>query len=209
MLSTEPDQSINMDMILEYVENTLDTDDKLAVERTILNNDDLIAEIVLLKRLVEDQPCIDPPAQLHTDVLKKLGLYKNYVMDIILKKAGDVMDILSGGQFYEPDLAKAAIPVRGTAQQLYIFKSTQGDYTVTCRVQSVKSQEQIYFTMEDLQGESVKNGRFSVSRDGAELFEVITDSTGSTSFHHIKSGSYEIEFSAGRKQIGTIKLSIS
>ncbi|NOZ07266.1 MAG: hypothetical protein GXO91_00125 [FCB group bacterium] len=203
------DAAVTEDDLLAYVEDRLEPAARQAVEKYLLASPVETAEVLLLKKLVEAEPEKEVPRRLHRTVIRKLGLEERYAMQLVLKKVKSAFEILEGHSFYRPQLGLSLVPTRGTTGGLYVFQSSLAPYLISCRIQTEGERQFLHFTAEDGDGRAVKNGRFSVKKAGKPVYEIITDGTGTTPVKTLSCGDYEIAFSVGRKNLGTLKLTIS
>lgn len=212
LIEQAKDIPVTEDDLLAYAEGSLAPTARQAVEKYLLSSPEMASEILLLKSLVAAEPALKVPQALHLKVISALGIDEKYTMQLILKKVKSAFEIIKGNSFYEPGLGLSLVPTRGTATvagSLYVFQTALASYRISCCLQPRGEIQFLHFTAEAKDGASVKNGRFIVTEKDKKVYELLTDSTGTTAAKMLPAGDYEIVFSMGRKNLGTLKLNIS
>ncbi len=212
LIERAKDIHVTDDDLLAYAEDRLASAARQAVDKYLLSYPELASEILLLKKLVAAEPAREVPPALHRKVISALGIDEEYMMQLILKRVKSAFEIIMGDSFYKPGLGLSLVPTRGTAAvpgSLYVFQTVLASYRISCRLQAGGGKQFLHFTLEAENGEGVKNGRFIVTEADRQIYELLTDSTGTTPAKMLPAGDYEIVFSMMRKNLGTLKLTIS
>ncbi|MBC8213345.1 MAG: hypothetical protein ISR90_05690 [Candidatus Marinimicrobia bacterium] len=209
LLKSEPQEKLlSEDQILAFVEDQLNGDDLQKVEKIIVQNPQFCEEIFALRKIVSERPKQQPSKELHEAVLKNLNLSKSYLMEIVINISKEVISVLKGDNFIPDNLAPVSAS-RGIKDSLIVFRSEVSPYFVSCQIHPKDDKQLIHFSLENDEGEKLRNGRFIIKQNDNKILEVITDKTGSTERKDIHFGEYEVEISIGKEILGAIKISIS
>ncbi len=190
-----------------FVEDRLDSRKEAEFIRKLSDDPSLLKETLQLKILVSEQPLKTPPAHLHKQLMRRLGLESSHLMEIVLKKSREMMDVLTGKEYlFQGD--PALLAVRGEEENDLIFKTEKLPYYILCHVDPSEDNPALYFSLETIDSKRVKNGRFILRKGNKKIFEIVTDKMGVTSPCQVDSGDYEIDVEINREFLGTIKLNI-
>jgi len=201
-------QSLSEDEILAFVEDQLDDERLKKIEDIIVQNPQLCEEIFILRKMVGEKPTRKPSIELHDSVLKKLNLSKSYLMEIAIKISKELISVIKGDNFVQ-DNTVPVLASRGMKDSLIVFRSEVFPYFVTCKIQPKENRQFIHFSLENNEGEKLRNGRFIIKDNKSKILEILTDRTGSTEQKTIQFGEYEVEVSIGKEFLGSIKINIS
>ena len=203
------ENDITEDLILAFVEGKLNDPEKNRIQEAMLVNNELKATVSILSELVDGKHTINPPVFLHKKVVDILGLSKPCLMEIVIKKTKNILEIIDGSQHYFPERSISFAPTRGTASNDFIFKSEFENYQIICEIGLDNDQMFMQFFMEDRFGEKISNGRFIVFDEKNKIFDCVTDNTGVTERKLISPGNYLINTEINKKKLGAIKINIS
>ncbi len=192
--------------ILKYVEGRLEGKIKKDFENLIESDSELKLKVDILSDLYKNSIPENPPYELKDKIYNALNIKNNSIMDIVIEKASNIFNILSGKDFLvniEP-----AFITRSNHQSL-LFSKEMNHYKVFCEIFNDNGNNVINFKALTSENKKSSNIKFILKQSSNIIYEKYTNSNGNTDSFEIENGNYIIEINKNDLEIGNIKINIS
>tara|TARA_Y100001970_G_scaffold218040_1_gene267273 strand:+ start:534 stop:1127 length:594 start_codon:yes stop_codon:yes gene_type:complete len=192
--------------ILRYLEGQLSSQDQEAFEALIESDTELQLEVEMLGNFIDNEPKENPPYQLRQKIYNMIGIKDESFMDVAIKKADKILDIILGKE-YSLNIEPAF--VTRSSQNSLLFSKKMNNYEILC---DISSQDNGNFLMNlaasqnDIEQDNIK---FSIYKNQTNFIEKYTQLNGNTGSFIIDSGTYYINISTLKSELGNIKISLS
>ena len=192
--------------ILRYVEGRLEGKNKKDFENLMESDSDLKLKVDILSDLYKNSIPENPPYELKDKIYNALNIKNDSIMDIVIEKASNLFNILSGKDFLvniEP-----AFITRSNNQSL-LFLKEMNHYKVFCEIFNDNGNNVINFKALTSENKKSSNIKFILKQSSNIISEKYTNSNGNTDSFEIENGNYIIEINKNDSEIGNIKINIS
>ena len=207
ILISELGLSINEEKILAFLDGNLSNDDSNKLNSIIEKNPHLKLKTDELRHLINNPILESPPKNIHSKLMKNLGINEDTIFDICLKSLQNGIDIISGKNLLINN--NIGIPVFRSENQseLYFEKKMMG-INIVCIFNHYNEEEfNIYFKVKTKNEASAKNIQIKLFNKDILVKSLITDSFGATKSLNVKNGEYKISI-LKNKDLGTIHLKL-
>ena len=106
--------------ILKYLEGQLTGQIKQDFEALIESNSELQYEVETLANFIDEEPMENPPYHLRQKIYNMVGIKDDSFMDIVVKKAGQMIDVIIGNE-YTLDISPKFV-TRGSQKSILFSK---------------------------------------------------------------------------------------
>ena len=192
--------------ILKYVEGRLEGKIKKDFENLMESDSELKLKVDILSDLYKNSMPENPPYELKDKIYNALNIKNDSIMDIVIEKASNIFNILSGKDFLvniEP-----AFITRSNNQSL-LFSKEMNHYKVFCEIFNDNGNNVINFKALTSENKKSSNIKFILKQSSNIISEKYTNSNGNTDSFEIENGNYIIEINKNDLEIGNIKINIS
>lgn len=199
--------SINEEKILAFLDGNLSNDDSNKINSIIEKNPHLKLKTDELRHIIDNPILESPPKNIHSKLMKKLGINEDTIFDICLKSLQNGIDIISGKNLLINN--NRGIPVfRSENQSELYFEKQMKDINIICIFNHYNEEElSIHFKIKTNNGASNKNIQIKLFKNDILEKSLITDSFGATKSFRINNGDYTLSV-LKNKVLGTVHLKL-
>ena len=192
--------------ILRYLEGQLTGQDKEDFEALIESDSELQLEVEMLGNLIDNEPKKNPPYQLRQKIYDMIGIKDESFMDVAIRKTDQILDVILGEE-YSLNIEPAFI-TRSSQNSLLLSKKMH-NYEILCDISSQDNEGFLLNLAASQNNIEQNNIRFSISKNRKNTIEKYTQPNGNTGSFVIDSGTYYINVSTLKSELGNIKISLS
>ena len=191
--------------ILRYLEGQLTGQSKKDFEALIESNSELQYEVETLANLIDEEPMENPPYHLRQKIYNMVGIKDDSFMDIVVKKAGQMIDVIIGNE-YTLDISPKFV-TRGS-QKSILFSKKMNHFDILCDVFYEEADNYVLNLAASKKSKEINNLKFLISQND-NVIEKFTQKDGNTGSFILNEGVYSINISLKSKEIGNIKINLS
>ena len=191
--------------ILKYLEGQLTGQIKQDFEALIESNSELQYEVETLANLIDEEPMENPPYHLRQKIYNMVGIKDDSFMDIVVKKAGQMIDVIIGNE-YTLDISPKFV-TRGS-QKSILFSKKMNHFDILCDVFYEEADNYVLNLAASKKSKEINNLKFLISQND-NVIEKFTQKDGNTGSFILNEGIYSINISLKSKEIGNIKINLS
>ena len=191
--------------ILRYLEGQLTGQSKKDFEALIESNSELQYEVETLANLIDEEPMENPPYHLRQKIYNMVGIKDDSFMDIVVKKAGQMIDVILGNE-YTLDISPKFV-TRGS-QKSILFSKKMNHFDILCDVFYEEADNYVLNLAASKKSKEINNLKFLISQND-NVIEKFTQKDGNTGSFILNEGIYSINISLKSKEIGNIKINLS
>ena len=191
--------------ILKYLEGQLTGQIKQDFEALIESNSELQYEVETLANFIDEEPMENPPYHLRQKIYNMVGIKDDSFMDIVVKKAGQMIDVIIGNE-YTLDISPKFV-TRGS-QKSILFSKKMNHFDILCDVFYEEADNYVLNLAASKKSKEINNLKFLISQND-NVIEKFTQKDGNTGSFILNEGIYSINISLKSKEIGNIKINLS
>ena len=191
--------------ILRYLEGQLTGQSKKDFEALIESNSELQYEVETLANLIDEEPMENPPYHLRQKIYNMVGIKDDSFMDIVVKKAGQMIDVILGNE-YTLDISPKFV-TRGS-QKSILFSKKMNHFDILCDVFYEEADNYVLNLAASKKSKEINNLKFLITQND-NVIEKFTQKDGNTGSFILNEGIYSINISLKSKEIGNIKINLS
>ena len=191
--------------ILRYLEGQLTGQIKQDFEALIESNSELQYEVETLANFIDEEPMENPPYHLRQKIYNMVGIKDDSFMDIVVKKAGQILDVIIGNE-YTLDISPKFV-TRGS-QKSILFSKKMNHFDILCDVFYEEADNYVLNLAASKKSKEINNLKFLISQND-NVIEKFTQKDGNTGSFILNEGVYSINISLKSKEIGNIKINLS
>tara|TARA_X000001036_G_scaffold431336_1_gene465471 strand:+ start:2279 stop:2887 length:609 start_codon:yes stop_codon:yes gene_type:complete len=191
--------------ILKYLEGQLTGQIKQDFEALIESNSELQYEVETLANLIDEEPMENPPYHLRQKIYNMVGIKDDSFMDIVVKKAGQMIDVIIGNE-YTLDISPKFV-TRGS-QKSILFSKKMNHFDILCDVFYEEADNYVLNLAASKKSKEINNLKFLITQND-NVIEKFTQKDGNTGSFILNEGIYSINISLKSKEIGNIKINLS
>ena len=191
--------------ILRYLEGQLTGQSKKDFEALIESNIELQYEVETLANFIDEEPMENPPYHLRQKIYNMVGIKDDSFMDIVVKKAGQMIDVILGNE-YTLDISPKF--VTRSSQKSILFSKKMNHFDILCDVFYEEADNYVLNLAASKKSKEINNLKFLISQND-NVIEKFTQKDGNTGSFILNEGVYSINISLKSKEIGNIKINLS
>ena len=191
--------------ILKYLEGQLTGQIKQDFEALIESNSELQYEVETLANFIDEEPMENPPYHLRQKIYNMVGIKDDSFMDIVVKKAGQMIDVILGNE-YTLDISPKFV-TRGS-QKSILFSKKMNHFDILCDVFYEEADNYVLNLAASKKSKEINNLKFLITQND-NVIEKFTQKDGNTGSFILNEGIYSINISLKSKEIGNIKINLS
>ena len=191
--------------ILKYLEGQLTGQIKQDFEALIESNSELQYEVETLANFIDEEPMENPPYHLRQKIYNMVGIKDDSFMDIVVKKAGQMIDVIIGNE-YTLDISPKFV-TRGS-QKSILFSKKMNHFDILCDVFYEEVDNYVLNLAASKKSKEINNLKFLITQND-NVIEKFTQKDGNTGSFILNEGIYSINISLKSKEIGNIKINLS
>ena len=191
--------------ILKYLEGQLTGQIKQDFEALIESNSELQYEVETLANFIDEEPMENPPYHLRQKIYNMVGIKDDSFMDIVVKKAGQMIDVIIGNE-YTLDISPKF--VTRSSQKSILFSKKMNHFDILCDVFYEEADNYVLNLAASKKSKEINNLKFLISQND-NVIEKFTQKDGNTGSFILNEGIYSINISLKSKEIGNIKINLS
>ncbi|RCL87730.1 hypothetical protein DBW61_00430 [bacterium] len=191
--------------ILKYLEGQLTGQIKQDFEALIESNSELQYEVETLANFIDEEPMENPPYHLRQKIYNMVGIKDDSFMDIVVKKAGQMIDVIIGNE-YTLDISPKFV-TRGS-QKSILFSKKMNHFDILCDVFYEEADNYVLNLAASKKSKEINNLKFLITQND-NVIEKFTQKDGNTGSFILNEGIYSINISLKSKEIGNIKINLS
>ena len=191
--------------ILKYLEGQLTGQIKQDFEALIESNSELQYEVETLANFIDEEPMENPPYHLRQKIYNMVGIKDDSFMDIVVKKAGQMIDVIIGNE-YTLDISPKFV-TRGS-QKSILFSKKMNHFDILCDVFYEEADNYVLNLAASKKSKEINKFKFLISQND-NVIEKFTQKDGNTGSFILNEGIYSINISLKSKEIGNIKINLS
>ena len=191
--------------ILRYLEGQLTGQSKKDFEALIESNIELQYEVETLANFIDEEPMENPPYHLRQKIYNMVGIKDDSFMDIVVKKAGQIIDVILGNE-YTLDISPKFVTRGG--QKSILFSKKMNHFDILCDVFYEEADNYVLNLAASKKSKEINNLKFLISQND-NVIEKFTQKDGNTGSFILNEGVYSINISLKSKEIGNIKINLS
>ena len=191
--------------ILRYLEGQLTGQSKKDFEALIESNIELQYEVETLANFIDEEPMENPPYHLRQKIYNMVGIKDDSFMDIIVKKADQMIDVILGNE-YTLDISPKFVTRGG--QKSILFSKKMNHFDILCDVFYEEADNYVLNLAASKKSKEINNLKFLITQND-NVIEKFTQKDGNTGSFILNEGIYSINISLKSKEIGNIKINLS
>lgn len=191
--------------ILRYLEGQLTGQSKKDFEALIESNIELQYEVETLANFIDEEPMENPPYHLRQKIYNMVGIKDDSFMDIVIKKADQIIDVIVGNE-YTLDISPKF--VTRSSQKSILFSKKMNHFDILCDVFYEEADNYVLNLAASKKSKEINNLKFLISQND-NVIEKFTQKDGNTGSFILNEGVYSINISLKSKEIGNIKINLS
>ena len=191
--------------ILKYLEGQLTGQIKQDFEALIESNSELQYEVETLANFIDEEPMENPPYHLRQKIYNMVGIKDDSFMDIVIKKADQIIDVIVGNE-YTLDISPKF--VTRSSQKSILFSKKMNHFDILCDVFYEEADNYVLNLAASKKSKEINNLKFLISQND-NVIEKFTQKDGNTGSFILNEGVYSINISLKSKEIGNIKINLS
>ena len=191
--------------ILKYLEGQLTGQIKQDFEALIESNIELQYEVETLANFIDEEPMENPPYHLRQKIYNMVGIKDDSFMDIVVKKAGQIIDVILGNE-YTLDISPKFVTRGG--QKSILFSKKMNHFDILCDVFYEEADNYVLNLAASKKSKEINNLKFLITQND-NVIEKFTQKDGNTGSFILNEGIYSINISLKSKEIGNIKINLS
>lgn len=191
--------------ILRYLEGQLTGQSKQDFEALIETNSELQYEVETLANFIDEEPMENPPYHLRQKIYNMVGIKDDSFMDIVVKKAGQMIDVILGNE-YTLDISPKF--VTRSSQKSILFSKKMNHFDILCDVFYEQADNYVLNLAASKNSKEINNLKFLITQNN-NVIEKFTHIDGNTGSFILNKGIYSINISLKSKEIGNIKINLS
>ena len=191
--------------ILRYLEGQLTGQSKKDFEALIESNIELQYEVETLANFIDEEPMENPPYHLRQKIYNMIGIKDDSFMDIVVKKAGQIIDVILGNE-YTLDISPKFVTRGG--QKSILFSKKMNHFDILCDVFYEEADNYVLNLAASKKSKEINNLKFLITQND-NVIEKFTQKDGNTGSFILNEGVYSINISLKSKEIGNIKINLS
>lgn len=191
--------------ILKYLEGQLTGQIKQDFEALIESNSELQYEVETLANFIDEEPMENPPYHLRQKIYNMVGIKDDSFMDIVVKKAGQMIDVIIGNEY---TLVISPKFVTRGSQKSILFSKKMNHFDILCDVFYEEADNYVLNLAASKKSKEINNLKFLITQND-NVIEKFTQKDGNTGSFILNEGIYSINISLKSKEIGNIKINLS